>query len=138
MKIKFNNVNTFIVGFIIAFVVINLVIGLILIFNMNKKIADAEEATRPAQISLTIIKDNSCADCFDVNLALDVLKANNVEITDEKTLDYKEPDAQKLLNDLNIHKVPTFIAEVELDKDAKMNQFINNFVNIIDTNFICR
>ena len=133
MKTKLNNV---IVGLIIIFVVVNLVIGLSLILNINKKIARSEEAARPAEINLTIIKDDSCTDCFDVNLAINILKQNNVNINQEKVLDYKAEEAQSLIKEVNIDKIPTFIATGELNKDVKVQEFFKNFGQIINDKFV--
>ncbi len=138
MDTKPKKINYVLVGLIIVFVLTNAIIGLFMLLNVNQKIAVAKEASRPANLDLTIINDSSCQDCFDINLALDLLKKNNVKINQEKILDYKSDQARQLIADYKIDKVPMFIAEGELDKDAKAQEFFQNFGQIMDNKFIYR
>lgn len=53
--------------------------------NLKEKTGAALEAARPANISLIIIKDSSCADCADISPIVGAVKKTNVKITKEET-----------------------------------------------------
>ena len=59
-------------------------------YTTNKFIEDKTneiaESARPADISLKIINDKTCIGCFDTNLVLASIKANNVKVAEEKVL----------------------------------------------------
>ena len=51
--------------------------------TVNKNIAAAEEEARPANVSVIKIVTPDCQDCFNVDLAVDAFKKQNVKVEDE-------------------------------------------------------
>jgi hypothetical protein len=77
-----------------------------------------EEASRPANLQITIIKDSSCLDCFDINLVIEEIKKANVIIAGETTLE--RVDAEELIKEFAIEKLPALIISGEIDKDKSL------------------
>lgn len=103
-----------------------MVLGVILIadltisFGLNKavsqKVAEAKETARPLEISITTIQDSSCKDCFDLTNTLSSIKALNVKVLDEKTLDFSSQEAKELISNYDIEKVPTLVVTGQIEK----------------------
>lgn len=121
-KIKKINLKTF----------LSIALGLVFLINIaiilqNKSIlaqkkAAADELARPANISITLIKDSSCADCADLANYIDAIKKQNVKVVSEDVLDAfkatpeQETKISKLKDEFNIQKIPTFTITGELEK----------------------
>jgi hypothetical protein len=98
-------------------------------FNFFKadKIAESmisqnEEASRPANLQITIIKDSSCLDCFDINLGIEEIKKANVNIEEEKTLERTDANAEELISKFGIEKLPAFIINGEINKNSSLTE----------------
>ncbi len=103
--------------------VILVILGIFLIaqlYSLNnlvdKRIADAKEAARPADIQLSIIDSASCRDCYDIAPVVALIKSSAVNITDEKKLDISSEEAKKLISDYGISEIPSVIITGEIDK----------------------
>ncbi len=113
-KINFQSIIHIITIVIVVLFIINLFFITSLTSSLKQKIAEAEESARPADLELTIITEASCANCFDINTVVDQIKSGNVNVTKEATLDASE--AEQLIEDYNIEKLPTVIVKGELNK----------------------
>lgn len=131
-KLKLNTFLLMVLGLVIL-------INIAMIFQSTSaakiKIAAAEELARPANISITIIKDTSCADCADIQPYIDITKKQKISVTKEETLDYKSEQAQKFIKDLDIKKLPTFIVSGELDKSENFKKLLLSGGEIKDGTF---
>lgn len=85
--------------------------------GIDKNIAAAKEAARPANIKLTKITTPNCNDCFNLEEAVSAFKKQNVSIGEEKTLQFDSSEAQILIKQLGIKKLPTYIATGEVGKN---------------------
>jgi len=56
-----------------------------------------------------------CKECFDLNLVISSLKQENVNLK-ERSLNYKDKEAIKLLEKYNIEKIPALIVTGKIDK----------------------
>lgn len=83
---------------------------------VSQKIAEAEESSRPAEIQLTVLTDKKCPDCFPIHATLAAVKATNVNVTDEKELDYGTAEAKELAKRYGIETIPTIIITGETNK----------------------
>ena len=100
-----------------------IVLGLVLIINIifsasitqeyNKKSKEAKDASRPADISLTVINVD-CKDCKDINEVVDIIKKANVNIKEETAL--TQTEASDLIVKYGIQKLPSVIIIGETDK----------------------
>lgn len=103
-----------------------LALGAIFLINMGviwqnkslvaKKKAIADEFARPANISITLINESSCQDCANLSNYINAVKKQNVKITGEETLEAKSEAGQKIIKELDIKKLPTFVVKGELEK----------------------
>ena len=93
-----------------------MVISLGLNKEVSQKVTAAKDAARPLEISLTIIKDSSCKDCFDLTNTISSIKALNVKILDEKDLESSSSEAKSIISKYQIQKLPTVIISGQIDK----------------------
>lgn len=107
-------------------------------FLANKKIAEAAETSRPANLDLVIISDKSCAGCFDVTGIINQIKQQNVKIGSERSLDKESDEGKELIKKFAVARLPTFIASGELQKDQILKDFFSQAGDTVDGNFIFR
>lgn len=93
---------------------------------INKNIAAAKEATRPANLKIIKITTPNCQDCFNVDAAVGDFKKQNVKVEEEKTLTFNSPEASASIKQFGIKKVPTYLVTGEVTK--------NNIENFIKSN----
>jgi len=114
------------------FMVIGSILLVLAIFNMvqlssindtiEKNIEELKEQTKPSDIEIITILDNSCTDCTDVTEILSSVKKSNVKVLNEESLDFKEENAKKLIRDYAITKLPAVIIKGNLSK-LKLSDF---------------
>lgn len=98
---------------LIAILVVNFFLISSLSTTVKQKIKDFQEASKPAELQITVIKAN-CAECFDTKQILDLVKKGNVNITKEETLNMQQ--AGELIQKYNIKKLPTIIVTGQTNK----------------------
>ncbi len=104
----------------------------------NKKIAESAEAERPANLDVITITDKNCADCFNLNLLLDQIKAQNIALSSEKNIESDSELGKELIKKFAITRLPTFIISGELNKEEKLKTFFSQAGETIDGSFIFR
>lgn len=104
----------------------------------NKKIAEATEANRPANLEIITISDNSCKDCFDINPVLNYIQKENVKINSEKNVDKASEEGKELIKQFAIQKLPTFILKGELNKVAALADVFSKTGDISNDTFVFR
>ncbi len=107
------------------------------LFSIDKKIADAKEAARPASVTITIITAPSCADCFPLESGLNALKQQNLSIVQEQSIPFDAPEAQTLIKKLEIKRIPTYIVTGEISKPSLKN-FVDTNGEIKGDTFVYR
>lgn len=110
----YKNINLVLGIAVILFTLFSMLQILSLDSIIDKEIAEAEQALKPAEIKLSMIKDSSCDDCLDISLVADAIKAKNVKITKEESIELSK--AGNLIDKYNIDKVPIVIVTGETDK----------------------
>jgi len=105
---------------------------------LKQKVAATKEAARPANISLTIIQDSSCSDCFDTKEMVAAIKKENVKVISEKILTADSPEAKKLITKFSITKLPTLIIRGELGKNKPFADLLAKIGEIKDKTFVLR
>lgn len=133
-----NKKNNLLKIFIIAIIVVfSINIGIILASKKAvKDKADAtEEAKRPANISLTIIKDSSCADCADIAFFINAIKKTNSTINKEEIFEAGSSEAKKLISELEIKKLPTFIVKGEVSKNDDLAKLLSQIGEVKNDTF---
>ncbi|MBU0613506.1 hypothetical protein KKB10_05880 [Patescibacteria group bacterium] len=103
---------------------------------IEKKVAEVEETTRPADLEIVVVSDKSCTDCSVLQGYIDLIKKGNVEIVKETNLDILDNDAQDLVNKFNVKKAPFFIISGELNKDSDLQKIWSAWGTIQDNVFV--
>lgn len=98
--------------------------------DINRNIAEAKEAARPANVGIVEITVTGCADCFKLDEAIATFKKQPVSVTGEKSLSYDSPEARALIKQYSITRVPTYIVTGEVTK--------SNILNFIQANGVIK
>lgn len=106
-----------------------------ILISIEKNIAAAKEAARPANVIITKITASSCSDCFNLEDAVGTFKKQNVSVGEERTLSYDFPDATSLIKELGIKRVPTYIVTGEVNKN-NLEGFVKNNGEIKNDTFV--
>ncbi|MDO8619414.1 MAG: hypothetical protein Q7R49_05760, partial [Candidatus Daviesbacteria bacterium] len=103
--------------------------------DINKNIAAAKEATRPANVKIIKINTPNCTDCFNVDSAIAGFKKLNVKVEEEKTLAFDSPEASASIKQLAIKRVPTYFVTGEVTKN-NLEDFVKSNGELRDNTFI--
>ncbi len=101
----------------------------------DRKIAEAKEMARPANVKLTKISTPNCKECFNIDEAMATFKKQNVAIGAQKTLYFNSSEAQTLISQLGITRLPTYIATGEVNK-KNLEGFVKNNGIIRNNTFV--
>lgn len=102
---------------------------------VNKNIATAKEAARPANVKILKITTPNCPDCFSVDTAISDFKKQNVKVEEEKILTFDSPEASASVKELGIKRVPTYIVSGEVAKN-NLEGFVKNNGEIKNNKFV--
>lgn len=102
---------------------------------INKNIATAKEAARPANIKIVKITTPDCQDCFNVDDAVAGFKKLNITVEEEKILPVDSEEADASIKQFGIKKVPTYLVTGEITKNSLEN-FVKSNGEIKDNTFI--
>lgn len=102
---------------------------------VEKNIADAKEAARPAGVKIVKITTPSCVDCFDIEKAISDFKKQNIKVEAEETLSFDSPEAISFIRQLGITRVPAYFVTGEVTKN-NLESFVKNNGEIRDNTFI--
>ncbi len=86
--------------------------------DVEKKIANAKEMARPANIKLVKITTPNCAGCFNLENAIFDFKKQNVKIDNERSVSFNSKEGQSLTKNLRIKRLPTYILTGEIEKKS--------------------
>ncbi len=143
MKKKLSTENIFIA--LVALVVVISVFNIAVLYSANailsERIKTQQEEARPARLQVTSIVDSSCTDCFNIATITALLKNEDVNITEEKTLEAKSDEAQGLIKKYRIQKIPTLLVHGEINKTGartfldRYGEYRENFEAALITNY---
>lgn len=102
---------------------------------VERKVAEAEEAERPAGVQLIKITTPDCADCFPLEGSIVNLKQQATTITEEKAISYTEETAQALIRELGITRVPTYVLTGEVNKE-NLQDFVATNGKVANDKFV--
>lgn len=101
----------------------------------DKKIAEAKEIARPANVTLTKIAVENCADCFNIDDAITTFKKQNVSVGEEKTFISTSAEAKSLIAELGIKRLPAYLVKGEITKSS-LEGFVKGNGEIKNNTFI--
>lgn len=135
-------INTKLFSIFGVILVVALTIGLVVSFKTNtfvsKKIAEAEEAARPAEVKAVLVNDSDCSDCFKLDGFLAMMEKENVKFVEKKNVDWKSDEGKTLVEKYKIEKIPTVILSGEINKNVKLKNAWPQMGEIVDGNFVLR
>lgn len=103
--------------------------------RLDRAIAEAKEAARPASIQLIQIIAPDCRDCFNLDEAVAALKKQNVSVSDERILLLDSPESRALIEKLGIQRVPTYVFTGEVNKKG-LESFVRTNGEVKDETFV--
>lgn len=124
-----------ILGISLLATVIGALVSSKILTDINKNVALAKEATRPANVKIIKITTPDCTDCFNLDNAISSFKKLNVKVEDEKTITFGSPDADASIKQFAIKKVPTYIVTGDITKN-NLESFVKANGEIKDNTFI--
>lgn len=113
MKFRLNNIFGIILAAVLA---ANLITVLIFTFTINGKLNEALEISRPMEGKLTLILATDCEKCSEETAKKQLIELNS-EFNKEKELKDNDKEAEKLIQDFSIEKLPALV--FESDKKIK-------------------
>jgi len=124
--------------FIAGFSFVGIVLGFRANAQLEMGIAEKKEESRPAELELTIIKDKDCSDCFSFDSFLSFLGGKNVTLEKEVTIFLGSAEADNLIKEYNIEKIPTLILSGEIRKEKEVFDVISSAGDISGDVFVLR
>ncbi len=74
---------------------------------------DVAEKRVKGKVTVLILEDESCTECFNISQIIDQLKGAGIQIASQKTIDAASSDGEELIEQYNIEKIPTLIFNKE-------------------------
>ncbi|HLD28453.1 MAG TPA: hypothetical protein VJB67_02475 [Patescibacteria group bacterium] len=93
--------------------------------------------TSVTKLRVTVITQEDCSNCWDVNLLFDAMKQTNIDL-DIETLYTKDSKTQTLIDKYSIDLIPTVLISGDLASDPTLSQFLAATGEIIDGVFVFR
>ena len=113
-------------GYALLFVI--MLVGILFVWNsrmtITQKLAQEEEAKRPADIELTIISPVDCEKCLHGELLQETIEKQEVHILNAKTVSSDSDEAKNLIRIYNIQRLPAVIVKGEFDKANVQETFL--------------
>ncbi|MEK6873007.1 MAG: hypothetical protein AABW90_03265 [Nanoarchaeota archaeon] len=111
-----------------------------IIYEGGIKVGEAreimKEKLKPAELQLVKITVENCGFCFDIEKATEELKAQNVIITNEKTITSSSVEGKEFITKYGIKKLPTILVNGELNKSEQLASYFKQKGEIKEDTFI--
>lgn len=103
---------------------IGLVIALVILYGINifltnsalEPIRSKLQQEKPANLHFTLITTADCENCYDMSQVADFIKRQNVNIIQEKNLNYKNGEAQDIIAKNGIESLPALVITGEVSQ----------------------
>lgn len=137
-----HEINFWLGAVLFVLIAVGLTTGLIIALKTNllldKKIAEAKEAERPANLEILTLKDSNCQECFKLDPLLAVIKKENVKIITEMNVEVASAEGMDLIKKYNIDKAPMLIISGEIEKNETLKKLWQQLGEVKDNIFILR
>lgn len=113
--------------------------NLVLLFPNTKKLlklATEKEQAKPPSFALTTIAPENCPECFTTAPLIDALKKQNVSVSSERFLNASDPEAQQLITQHTIEKLPTLIIKGDFEKQEPLKKQLETIGAVTDDIFV--
>lgn len=132
-QVKSSRFTTVLLGVLLVVVASEVVLTLWATMNVS-------EQMRPANLQLTVLTDNTCTDCSSADSLISQINVTGVQITSIQRLDYASTQAQQLIAQYGVQKVPSILVFGETNKSSgvsllwgKFNGRMSNGVVYLET-----
>ena len=115
-----NKVFVILLGVFLLVLIINVSLTTSSSIALSQKAEVIKELNKPSLIQLSII---NCENCFDISSVLESIRGENVEITEERTIDFSSDEAKVLIEKYGIEKIPSVLIFGEVDGNVNFNDF---------------
>lgn len=115
--------------------------NLVLLFPDTRqllRLAAEREAEKPPAFALTTIAPDDCPDCFTTALFIDTLKKQQVSVRSERFLAVTDPEAQQLIAQYAIQKLPTLLIEGAFEKSEQLKKQLETIGTFTENTFVWR
>lgn len=106
--------------------------------NLDKIKFAKDEAERPSNINITVIKSKSCQECFDASPFVEAIKKQKVKVVSEKEIDFSSEEGKELVKKYSITKIPAVIISGEIERDRVLKDYLGKAGEIKDGIFILK
>lgn len=89
--------------------------GRLIFTELNPPYFDAKSGRILGRVSTILLKDSSCKECIDFNSVLNTLEQSGVVLGEHKILEKSTSEAQKLINNFNLEKLPTLLISDDVE-----------------------
>ncbi len=93
--------------------------------TMTDRARAVEERAKPARLEVTVLRDPTCTDCMTFDGFLAQLGEQNVTIAQTRTLDVPSAEADALLMERGITRIPALVITGEIGKHAAVRAFLD-------------
>jgi hypothetical protein len=101
---------------LVVVVAVNVATSFSISKGLKEKAAAAEDAARPAEIEMIVVTNSECPNCFDSSLLTEFVRSSNVNVKNEKTIEFDSAEAKELTAKYGIQIVPALVVTGEIDK----------------------
>lgn len=124
----------------IVVAIVLLILNNFMLFERRIKVAEAKEILkeklRPAELNVIKIMQDNCDSCFDIEEAMNELKNQNVNITNEETISSNSQQGKELISKYGIKKLPTIIVSGEINKSEQLANYFEQKGEILESEFL--
>jgi len=92
-------------------------------YAMDRAIVEAEEASKPAEIELTLIAPDDCEECIDGKLLLAEIEKEDVRVIASERLTSSSQEGVVVIDAYAITRLPAVIVKGEYDKENVASVF---------------
>jgi hypothetical protein len=125
VSFSLNNLSYLLAGALVIVMFYNLATITTATAALDLKLTEFEEVSRPADLIITRLIASNCQDCFDLEQVISVIKRSNVQIVEDKSVDYSSLEGSQLIQQYGITKIPSLIIRGETSKDDAIKMSLN-------------
>lgn len=134
--LKADSLKRLLVPILLALVLFNFFIVSSTYIYASHKIAEKEEALKPAKLSLIEIVDSSCDYCNrNIDSLINFLKQINTSIT-SRVIEYNSAEAAQLIGKYGASKIPILIFSGEVNKTQQLSTLFSQAGSAVGDNII--
>lgn len=115
-----------VLGALVAIVlIVNIFVTQTTISKLTEKISIAKEDAKPALVTLFVVRDSKCIECFDVSPVIDFVRQGNINVTKEEMLEADSAAAASLVEKYSLTKLPAIV--IQSDNMEKLSFLSQGF-----------